>query len=252
MDQRSRWRANESKRWSVRWASGRPFVYFLWRSHCGDFGNLRLLSTRPAATFVQSSPLARSGHRCGLTIQSTGEPMAGRATPTLYFRFRAVVRCLPVTSNVRRRREHPPHPTSAELDQPQFNTMRSCIPAPAQRRQVGGEATRTALRPCADWLVSIDRPPQGGGEQHLWQFTTRKQQPIHRRAVSQEPCGSASAIICTGSCAAARRNASSRRAGPPLPLAALTLGATTPNPSVELRANGMPPGPRYSAGVHYL
>ena len=24
------------------------------------------------------------------------------------------------------------------------------------------------------------------------------------------------------------------------------------NPSVELRANGMPPGPRYSAGVHYL
>ena len=25
-----------------------------------------------------------------------------------------------------------------------------------------------------------------------------------------------------------------------------------PNHSVELRANGMPPGPRYSAGVHYL
>ena len=24
------------------------------------------------------------------------------------------------------------------------------------------------------------------------------------------------------------------------------------NPSVELRANGLPPGPRYSAGVHYL
>ena len=24
------------------------------------------------------------------------------------------------------------------------------------------------------------------------------------------------------------------------------------NPSVELRANGMPPGPRHSAGVHYL
>ena len=28
--------------------------------------------------------------------------------------------------------------------------------------------------------------------------------------------------------------------------------AARPNPSVELRANGMPPGPRYSAGVHYL
>ena len=162
-------------------------------------------------------------------------------------------RRLQLTSNVRRRREVARRSRPAELDQPQFNTMRSCTPAPAQqRRQVGGEAARTALRSCADWLVNIGRPPQGGGEQHIWQFTARNQQPIHRRAISQEPCGSASAIICTGSCAAARRNASSRRAGPLLPLAALTLGATTPNPSVELRANGMPPGPRYSAGVHYL
>ena len=28
--------------------------------------------------------------------------------------------------------------------------------------------------------------------------------------------------------------------------------AASSNPSVELRANGMPPGPRHSAGVHYL
>jgi hypothetical protein len=31
-----------------------------------------------------------------------------------------------------------------------------------------------------------------------------------------------------------------------------SYSAALPNPSVELRANGMPPGPRYSAGVHFL
>ena len=151
----------------------------------------------------------------------------------------ASCRRLQLTSNVRRRREQVPRSRPAELDQPQIKAMRSRTPALAQRRQVGGELARIALRSCADWFVKLGRPAQGGGERHIWLFTTRNQQPIHRRAVSQEPCGSASAISRTGSCAAARRHASSGRAGPTVSLAAPALGAATPNTSVELRANGV-------------
>ena len=67
---------------------------------------------------VSTSPVLRSG---GLTLRSTGEPTAGRATVQGDCHFRAAVRCLPVTSNVRL------HEDAAALSQQSACCALSCL-----------------------------------------------------------------------------------------------------------------------------
>ena len=74
-----------------------------------------------------------------------------------------------------------------------------------------------------------------------------KQQGAERHAGSAT--GAADADYRDCSCRSARREAewSAYKNSP-----SLTMHTVLPNTSLNLRANGMPPGPRHSAGVHYL
>ena len=88
---------------------------------------------------------------------------------------------------------------------------------------------------------------------------TRLRVAVLRRAIRSPHCGDrttqnstaevASGAVCTT--VSLRERTLIRCSCPGMQVQRIVLAAR-PNPSVELRANGMPPGPRYSAGVHYL
>ena len=105
--------------------------------------------------------------------------------------------------------------------------MRQRIPS---RQLVPLRVTRTRLRVAV--LRRAIRSPRGGD-----------------RATQNSTAGVASGAVCTT--VPLRERTLIRCSCPGMQVQRVVLAAR-PNPSVELRANGMPPGPRYSAGVHYL